>query len=276
VPFVIFRNTALGPDYGRLATVLLDDASKPRASAELRCERAYFAAGYGVCLTADRGVMTAYKAYLFDRSLRLVQTLPLKGIPSRTRVSPDGRHAAITVFVSGHSYSPGTFSTHTEIYRTVDGIRVAELEQFSLERDGKPFRAVDFNYWGVTFTADGDRFYATLATSGQNYLIEGNIDTRQARVVHAGVECPSLSPDGRRLVFKRLSKSGWRLYALDLSTGGETPLPEERSVDDQVEWLDPERVLYALGNDIWVVSVEGGEAPSVFLANAYSPAIVRP
>lgn len=274
--FVMFRTTVLDSHYGQLATVSLDDPSRPRAPIGLSCERAYFADGYGVCLTADRGAITTYHAFIFDGSLQPRQSLiPLRGIPSRARVSPDGRYAAITVFVSGHSYSPGSFSTRVEIYRTADGSMIAELEQFTVERDGKPFRDIDFNFWGVTFAGDGNRFYATLGTGGQNYLIEGDLAARHARVIHVGVECPSLSPDGQRVAFKRLTKSGWHIYVIDLRTGAETPLTETRSVDDQVEWLDDDRVLYAFDDDIWVAPVAGGGAPAVFLANAYSPAVVR-
>jgi hypothetical protein len=274
--FVIFRNTAVDNYYGQLSIVLLDALSQPRVPVGLNCERAYFANGYGVCLTAERGSITTHRAFIFDSSLKWRRVLPpLKGIPSRARVSPDGRYAAITVFVSGDSYSPGTFSTRVEIYRTDDGSRVAELEEFTVELDGKAFNNIDFNFWGVTFAADGDRFYATLATGGQNYLIEGELAARHARVIHAGVECPSLSPDGQRVAFKRLTKSGWHIYVLDLRTGAETPLAETRSVDDQVEWLDDNRVLYAFNNDIWVMPSDGSGTPTVFLANAYSPAVVR-
>lgn len=274
-PLVMFRTTVLDSSYGQLATVPLDNPSKPRASLGLSCERAYFAGGHGVCMTAERGVMTTYHAFIFDDTLQPRHRLLLQGIPSRTRISPDGRYAAITVFVSGHSYTPGSFSTRVEIYRTADGSLVAELEEFTVERDGKLFREIDFNFWGVTFAVGGNRFYATLGTGGQNYLVEGDLAARRARVIHAGVECPSLSPDGQRIAFKRLTKSGWHLYVVDLRTGVETPLAETRSVDDQVEWLDDSQILYAFGNDIWVVPADGGGASTVFLNNAYSPAVVR-
>lgn len=274
-PFVMFRTTVLDSSYGQLAIVPIDDLSRPRVPLGLSCERAYFAGDHGVCLTAERGVMTTYHAFIFDNALQPRHRLLLQGIPSRTRVSPDGRYAAITVFVSGHSYVPGSFSTLVEIYRTDDGSRVAELEQFTVERDGKLFRDIDFNFWGITFATDGNRFYATLGTGGQNYLVEGDLAARHARVIHAGVECPSLSPDGQRVAFKRLTKSGWHLYVVELRTGTETSLAETRSVDDQVEWLDDSRILYAFGNDIWIVPADGGGAPAVFLTNAYSPAVVR-
>lgn len=274
-PFIIFRTTVLDSQYGQLATLPISDLAKARVALGLSCERSYFAGGQGVCLTAERGVITTYRAYLFDGSLRPSHRLPLQGIPSRARVSPDGRHAAITVFVSGHSYSPGSFATRTEIYRTSDGGLIAELEQFSVERDGKPFHDIDFNFWGVTFAADGNRFYATLGTGGQNYLVEGDVMAGHARVIRAGVECPSLSPDGRRIAFKRLTKYGWHIYVVDLRTNIETSLAETRSVDDQVEWLDDNQILYAFDDDVWVVPADGSGAPAIFLTKAYSPAVVR-
>jgi hypothetical protein len=139
----------------------------------------------------------------------------------------------------------------------------------------------------VTFARDDNRFYATLGTGGRTHLVEGDLAGRRVRVLRANVECPSLSPDGRRLVFKkRIQGRGpvvWRLHALDLATLAETPLAETRSVDDQVEWLDDRRVLYALGDpggtastDTWVVPADGGGHPALLTRGAFSPAVVRP
>lgn len=274
-PFVAFRSSVIDSGYGLLSTVPLDSPAGPRSPTGLSCERLYFAGDSGVCLTANRDVITTYQAYLFDGSLQPRHSLSLQGIPSRTRVSPDGRYAAVTVFVSGHSYAPGTFSTRTEIYRTADGSLEGELEQFTIERDGEVFRDIDFNFWGVTFAEDGRRFYATLATAGKNYLVEGDLVAKRARVIHDGVECPSLSPDGTRVAFKRLTPGGWRIYVLDLRTGVESPVSETRSVDDQVEWLDDGRLLYGLDEDILVVPADGSGAPELFIADASSPAVVR-
>jgi hypothetical protein len=45
-------------------------------------------------------------------------------------------------------------------------------------------------------------------------------------------------PDGTRFGYKkRVGRSRW-LYVLDLATMKETPLAEERSIEDHVEWLD--------------------------------------
>ena len=105
--------------------------------------------------------------------------------------------------------------------------------------------------------------------------------------IRTDAECPSLSPDGTRVAYeKRLggSKPGeWRLAALDLRTGQETLLAETRSVDDQVEWLDDQHLLYAVPrsgteattSDIWQVAADGSGEPQVLVPYASSPAVVR-
>ncbi len=154
---------------------------------------------------------------------------------------------------------------------------IADLETFTLSRAGRVVDAADVQYWGVTFARDSDRFYATLATGGRTYLIDGRVSTRTAKVIHSNVECPSLSPDGKRIGYMKLvgSKPAWRFHVLDLATGHETPLAEERPIDDQLEWLDDENVLYGRGDDIWTVPADGTGAPRRFLARADSPAVVR-
>jgi len=283
----LFRSTALGPGYGRLALVQLDNVSGPRYATDLRCDRVDFAAGVGVCLAADRGVFTTYRALVFDETFKVHHNVGLAGIPSRTRVAPNGRLAAVTVFVSGHSYAAGSFSTQTTLIDTHTGAVLGDLEQFDITRNARPFKAVDFNFWGVTFAADSDTFYATLGTGGELLLIRGTASGRRGVVLRSGVECPSLSPDGSRLAFKRRSTEGgrlvWRLATLDLATLEDHLVPgERRSVDDQVEWLDPTHLVYALadedgglgGTSVWTVSVDEAP-PMLWLRGAYSPAVVR-
>ena len=97
-------------------------------------------------------------------------------------------------------------------------------------------------------------------------------------VIAESVECPSLSPDGRRVAFKQRSGGvtgpmTWRLWVLDLETGERHPLAETRSVDDQAQWLDERQVLYALPAgadrptvmDEWVVPADGSGQPRLFL-----------
>lgn len=104
--------------------------SSERTVSKLRCDRLHFANDQGVCLVADRGVFTTYWVAFFGKNLKPNKKVPLPGIPSRVRVAPNGQIAATTVFVSGHSYAPGKFSTETSLWRLDDGSRIATLEQF--------------------------------------------------------------------------------------------------------------------------------------------------
>jgi hypothetical protein len=101
-----------------------------------------------------------------------------------------------------------------------------------------------------------------------------SIAPRRARVIHEG-ECPSLSPDETRIAYKKRRGNTWRLHVLDLASGRETALAETRSVDDQVEWLDDERIMYGLAGDVWVVPADDGGRPRVYIPDAVSPAVVR-
>ena len=194
---------------------------------------------------------------MFDHGFQILHSYPLAGPPSRARVSPDGRLAAVTVFVTGHSYASTGFVTRTSIIDIAGGrMIVDDLEKLEVHHEGEVIKAPDFNFWGVTFTADGRRFYATLGTAGKTLLIEGDIAERRARVLKDDVECPSLSPDNRRIAFKRRQPDAgpgrfkWGLHVLDLSTGQETALAAEtRNVDDQVEWLGNDRLLYGMPED---------------------------
>jgi hypothetical protein len=285
---MLFRSTAVDDTYGKVGLVPFETSDAARTITTMQCERVHFAAGKGLCLVADRGIFTAYSAFIFGPDLQPQHSFPLSGIPSRTRVSPDGRYGTITVFVSGHSYAAGSFSTLTTLIDMKTGAQIGELEQFEVTRDGQLFRAADFNFWGVTFARDSNRFYATLASGGKTYLVEGDLAARHLRVRHENVECPSLSPDNTRIAYKkqvgRDGRSLWHIHILDLSTQVERPLGEVRDVDDQVEWLDDQHVLYALPDEaeastavtnVWVAPTDGSEPPRILLARAYSPAVVR-
>ena len=234
-------------------------------------------------------MVTSYAAELFDaKTFDKIGSIPLRGSPSRCRVSKDGRLAASTVFVTGHSYTSLNFSTQTLILDAQTATILADVESFSVLRDGQPFRNQDFNFWGVTFTPKGDQFYCTLSSQGKHYLVKGDIPSQTATVLRENVECPSLSPNGTRIAYKKRLQSGdriiWQLHVLHLASGRDTALDEERSVDDQLEWLDNERVLYALSaneaatsasTNIWVAAADGSRAPELFLTNAYSPSVER-
>ena len=96
-----------------------------------------------------------------------------------------------------------------------------------------------------------------------------------------------MSPDGKTLVFKEMREDGtFELVAVDVATNTKQKLGETRSVDEQVEWLDNDTILYAVhpegmdtavqpAFDIWKLAIADGSEPVLFLPNADSPAVSR-
>lgn len=284
---LVFRDTARGPGFGRIAEVGLGGKPGAARAVDTRaCERAYAAAGRLLCLAGRGGLVVHHYAELYDARGRLVRRIELPGLPSRARLSGDGRMAAWTAFVYGDSYTSIGFSTRTGILDSRTGVYVPSLEEFTTYRRGRVFSPADRNFWGVSFLADDNTFYATLGSvsHGGTYLVRGDFRARTMTVLRRNVECPSLSPDGTRLVFKKKvsgdASRPWRLYVLDLASMRETPLADTRSVDDQADWLDDHTVAYALPRgsstfDVWEQPADGSGKPRLLASGAASPSVVR-
>ncbi|MFJ2890283.1 TolB family protein [Streptomyces sp. NPDC087305] len=282
---MVFRNMAWGPHRDELTTVPAATPAGPRTASGLKCLRFYAASGTGVCLQAVHGTVTdTYRALILDAHLKETARYDVPGIPSRARVSPTGHFAAWTAFVGGDSYAGTNFSTRAAIVDTRTGKLIPTLEAFRIVKDGHVYHAADVNFWGVTFAADDRTFYATLATKGSTYLVKGDLRARTVTTLHTNVECPSLSPDGTRIAYKKRVKglpkdAPWHLYVLDLRTMRETPLAESRSVDDQAVWRDDRTIVYALpgdyGADLYSVPADGTGRARLISGAAVSPAYVR-
>ena len=76
----------------------------------------------------------------------------------------------------------------------------------------------------------------------------------------------------------------FQLVAIDVATGSRRNLPEARSVEDQVEFLDNNTIIYGLPNesegteaqpawDVWSLDLNGG-APQLIIPFADSPAAI--
>ncbi|WP_270887409.1 TolB family protein [Pedococcus sp. 5OH_020] len=284
-PRIVFRNTAIGPNYGRVAMVRLGSPAGARAFTGSLCDRVFAASDRMLCLASDPGVVTAYTARTWQTSGGPARDLPLTGIPSRARLSADGRLAATTSFVAGDSYASTSFSTRTVVSELDKGVNL-DLEKFRLVHRGKVIAPSDRNYWGVTFAGDDDGFFVTVMFHGTTWLGKGSLSSRTVRTLRSDAECPSLSPDGSKVAYKKRGNrraGDWRLAVLDLATGKETQLTETHSVDDQVEWLDEGHILYGLPGqgtkvaetDVWALPVDGRGQPRLLIQKAWSPAVVR-
>jgi hypothetical protein len=205
-------------------------------------------------------------------------------LPSRVRMSGNWALVATTTFVGGHSYAQGSFSTETLIRR--NGTNLGNIESWNAAVDGRPLRSVDRNFWAVTFAKDDDTFYASAASGSTTWLMRGSIKEKAWYRSAPTRNARHCRPIKTRIAYKkRLESKGrgmWRLAVLDLQTGQESLLAETRSVDDQAEWPDGNRLLWlprpgseATTSDVWVVPAAGIGRPTVFIPEASSPAVVK-
>jgi hypothetical protein len=256
-----------------------------RAVSPLACERVYASREALSCMSKSGEKPVGYQEALYDGEGAEVFSMPLPGEPSRTRLSADSKIAAWTAFVEGESYANVAFSTQT-IITDLHGTYYGPLDSFTFLVDAKPYTAVDLNYWGVTFADDGNTFYATAASAGKHWLVRGNLRGRTVVAIKEGVECPSLSPDGTRIAYKKNRGTAdaprWTLAVSDLASLTETVLPLKGNVDDQAEWLDDSTLLFGLPSaeapgdfDVYSAPADGSSAETLLLEHASSPAVVR-
>jgi Tol biopolymer transport system component len=161
------------------------------------------------------------------------------------------------------------------LYEVDTGRLVKSIEELPVFVAGRRYFASDVNYWGITFGADGNRFYVTLGSKGKTYLIEADYRGYRGTAIAENVECPSLSPDGKRIAYKqKVSDGTWRLAVLDLTTRRITHPPEPRNLDDQPLWQNNTTLLYPLRTstgttDIWSVTLT--TKPTRLIPNATTP-----
>lgn len=278
-PHLVFQNVIRNEDYAEVSLVPLDSPAGMRVSTDLICERVHYAAGHGICLAAEHETQSRYFAILFGADFVPISRVPLDGAPTFARVAPDGSLAAASVQTTPPTELEPFAPSQTLLIDTSSGDVLADLADFSVTRDGVALTDAEMDFWGVTFKADSDGFFASLRVSGNVHLVEGSVRERRMAVLQLGISAPSLSPDGTRVAFAKLiSNIGptWRFHVMDLQTMVDNELAETKSIDDQMEWIDDQRLLYGLGADIWSVTSDGDGQPIPFLFGGLSPAVVRP
>jgi hypothetical protein len=275
-PFLIFRTLAPPEVHGHVAILPLPPASAPQRVSSLQCARLHYAGGRGVCLVQELfGTVTRHAGYIFDRHLRRGLRIGLAGVPTRVRVAPDGRRAAITTYAEEETPEGERLATDTVIVDLGSARVVADLRHFAIHDSRHMPLAGPVDVGSVSFTRDGNRFFAALTTPTERYIAAGSITEERMTTIRAGLVSEALSPDETRLAVKKLGPHGfWQLAVLDLQTGTARDLAQgSRSVDDQVEWLDPQHVLYHDVNEgqtsLWALPIDGVTGPSLLVPNAY-------
>ena len=152
---------------------------------------------------------------------------------------------------------------------------------------GSRIAPIDRNYWGVTFAADDDHFYATVAFGGRDPPgsradLDPAVDT-----MRTDAECPSLSPDGTRVAYKKRGDRGpGRLaarHARPRDRQGDASSPRAAASTTRSSGSTTQRIVYgmpgqgsnAAQTDVWVVAADGTGSPAVLIEKAWSPAVVR-
>jgi hypothetical protein len=278
---LLFVDLSTGQD--QVEKVRMAAPGGPRGSTSMRCQRVYAAAGTTVCLRLA-GPGPTYETAVLDASGTVLRTIGLAGIPNRARVSTSGKIVSWTTFVSGDSYTvPGGFSTRTGILDLRTGQVIDTLEDFTALVGGQRFIVGNRNFWGVTVASDDRTFYATMASDNRTWLMKGDLVAHTMLDVRQTAECPSLSPDGTRVAYKkRTSRLGpWELAVLDLASGRESTLPGTVGIDDQAAWLDDGHLAYAKASPagqksaIYGVPADSSAQATLMIADAASPVPLR-
>ena len=279
---IAFVNRTPGEDYGKVAYL---NRSGERIQTELECERLDLNENGGICLDADNGLGGGGRGLILDAGLNPTTRFGIN-LPSRAAASPDGEVVAWTGFAVGHSYlQAGEFATTTQLIEVERGIG-ANLETgfATFDINGEAVNDETRNFWGVTFV-DNDRFYATLGIGEDTSIVQGTISTSRLQVIHENATCPEISPDGSTIVAKeRREGDHFQVIAIDVETGERRDIAETRSVEDQVEFLDNDTIIYGLPNetegteaqpawDVWALDLNGG-TPQLIIPFADSPAAI--
>lgn len=285
-PRIVFRHTGTDNEYGVVAVVPLDDPAGPRAFTGVSCDRVAARPDGASCLLTDPGIAATYEGVELDADWQEVATHDLPGLPSRTRLSPDGTLVATTVFVAGHSYMSTGFSTATEVHEFGEGERWGNLEKFQLVVDGREVNPLDRNVWGSpsSTTRRSTPRSRPVVVRGWSRATSRGARSPRCRPTPSARRClPTGAASPSRSTSTPDAASCGRSPSRTLTTGDRTLLQSgPRGLDDQVEWLDDDTLIYGLPRadepgvtDTWAVDTTAEATPRLLIEQAWSATVVR-
>ena len=132
---------------------------------------------------------------------------------------------------------------------------------------------------GLAWTPDGRIVYHSLESGNEDiWIINADGSGRRQLTVDPGVdERPSVSPDGRHIVFASNRLGGFTIWRMDAGGGNERPLTHGHGDGSPVVTPDGRWVVYSSSTSgrptLWKVPVDGGEAAQVTTLASMDPVI---
>jgi hypothetical protein len=143
-PFLMYRTLAPPRAYGRVTIAPLDRL-EPRRLTPLRCTRVHYGGNRGLCLSEHaEGTTVSHVADVFDSAFRRHQRIELAGVPTRVRVSPDGRLASVTTYAEEESPAGERLAIESVLIDLAAGRVLADLREFALQSDDHLVHVVVF------------------------------------------------------------------------------------------------------------------------------------
>jgi hypothetical protein len=274
-PHLVYRHTGVDVNYNLTKVAALDRADTS-AGAGIRCERVSFGAGRGICLQADRGMFTTYKAVVFDRTFTPTSAVSVLNcaLPFLLKNATIRSTSAIT---SGPMPSPGSSRRECVVIGVTPYVRVDERALLACASG--PCKGGRLQFLGCDVHARQQRLLCVARQRRQDLLSRAisrcassscwrrTSSARRYRPT-TGRSCSSAASGPRRTR---------RFYVMDLATMNARPLASEtRFVDDQASGsttaTSSTRSAPSSGtSDVWVAPIDDSAPAKIFMPEASSP-----
>ena len=229
--------------------VPLASPAGPRAFSDIWCDRVFASQRNTLCLASDRGVVTTYTGTVHSNGDAAPVQVPLHrhtqpGAPVRRRRPSPRRRASCPA-----TAMPTTgFSTRT-VVTSLAGHWSRDLETATLVHGGQRISPPDRNYWGVTFAPTTTPSSSRWPSAAPRTWPRGSCPRARSRPfapMPSAPHCPRTARAGRLQEARRPRPGRLADRCPRPRHRQETMLAESQSVDDQVEWLDNDTLIYGL------------------------------